>query len=470
MRRGLTFDQLATSLLMGAVVTTACLMPAQADTYWHLRAGQEIWRTLRVPLDEHYSFTAAGRFWPNHEWLWQALSYGLHRAGGMPGLVLAGAAIVTAAVGLAYRLMVGSARQRFGLMLLALPFASCVWALRPQIVSLLLLCGLVTLLARERYLWLPPLFVLWANIHGAVALGGVALGAAAVTAALRARRGTARDRRRAVALAILLPVCAGATLLTPLGVGLWRFIGESVARSSRTRINEWLPTYPTGLIEAAFWVVTAGFLVLLFRRRRRLPADAWDDQVLVAVALAILPLAFRAVRNIAPFALVALPAASRLLGRDFRLRAPGPPAAEREHPRANALILAAFVLLAACGVGAAWAGPHHRLGWRPLPPGALAAVRACPGPLYNRYNEGGFLIWFAPERRVFIDSRQDPYPLDFVLEAIGVEQGRPHEALFARYGLRCALLPVDSPVLDGLRRDRWQWRYVDDRWVVLAAP
>ena len=80
------------ALLFGAIAVAACLIPARADTYWHLRAGQEIRQTLRVPLDEHYSFTAAGRPWPNHEWLWQALSYGLYRAGGMPLLTAGGAA------------------------------------------------------------------------------------------------------------------------------------------------------------------------------------------------------------------------------------------------------------------------------------------------------------------------------------------------------------------------------------------
>src|SRR5262249_55464002 len=73
------------------------------------------------------------------------LSYGLFRVGGMPMLVAGGAAVVTAAMALVYRLMVGPAARRFWLMLLALPLASCVWALRPQILTLLLLAGLLWL-------------------------------------------------------------------------------------------------------------------------------------------------------------------------------------------------------------------------------------------------------------------------------------------------------------------------------------
>ena len=130
MTRGLTFSQLTAGLLFGALAVCALLMPAHSDTYWHLRAGQEIWQTFHVPLTDHYSYTAAGRSWPNHEWLWQALSYALYRAGGMRLLVVGGAAFVMGAVAILYRLMVGSASTRLAIMLLEIGRASCrerVW-------------------------------------------------------------------------------------------------------------------------------------------------------------------------------------------------------------------------------------------------------------------------------------------------------------------------------------------------------
>ena len=40
-----TFDHLAVALLFLAIFATACLMPAQNDTWWHLRVGQEMWRS-----------------------------------------------------------------------------------------------------------------------------------------------------------------------------------------------------------------------------------------------------------------------------------------------------------------------------------------------------------------------------------------------------------------------------------------
>ena len=314
MTRGLSFPKLAEGLLLGAVAVCALVMPAAPDTYWHLRAGQEIWQTLHVPLADHYSYTADGRFWPNHEWLWQALSYALHRAGGFPLLLAGAAAIVTGAVALMFRLMVGSTRTRALLIVVGLPLVSCAWALRPQLITQLMLMALLWLLARERYRWLPLLFVIWANAHGGVAMGGVVLAATTAVALVRARAGAAADRRRARALAIATPLCALATLATPLGIRLWTAIGVSIQESHDNGIAEWRSSLELGPFQITFWILAIAFAVILLVRRRRLRDASWSDVVVWVAALVIFPLAVRAVRNTTLFLLVAIPAASRLLG------------------------------------------------------------------------------------------------------------------------------------------------------------
>ena len=92
-------------------------------------------------------------------------------------------------------------------------------------------------------------------------------------------------------------------------------------------------------------------------------------------------------------------------------------------------------------------------------------MRACDGPLYNQYDEGGYLIWFVPEKPVFVDSRQDPYPLR--AHARGArrrsgERGALPPAVRA-LGIRCAFLPVASPTVAALDRDGWATRYRDDQ-------
>ena len=475
MRRGLSFHQMMVGLLFGAIAIFACTMPAQGDTYWHLRAGQEIWRTLHVPLDEHYSYTAAGAYWPNHEWLWQAFAYGLYRVGGMRLFELGSAAIIIGACAILYRLCVGSAASRLVLFALSLPLATRAWALRPQLVSTLALALLLWLLVHERHRWLPLVFVVWANAHGAVAMGIAVLAVVAGVAVLRARRGGAHDRRRARALVALTPLCALATLLTPLGLGLWRYVGTSMALSHENGIREWQPTWPDGPFGIIFWALALAFLGLLFWRRdrlRQMSRMSWGDVVLLTASLVMLLLAARAIRNTCVFLLIAVPAASRLLGADFRFRKNvGRSEADTpDHPRVNLALLVGISALEAAGVLFAWHISYEGLGWQPISAGALAAVRACPEQVFGRYNDGGPLLWFVPERRVFSDTRQDPYPLAITRETSSIEHGGPYRETFARYGVRCAILPVRSPATERLTGDGWRPRLSDDAWTVLAAP
>jgi hypothetical protein len=473
---GLSFERMAIGLLFVAVAFRALLMPAQNDTFWHLRAGADIWRTGHAPLIDSYSFTASGLRWPDHEWLWQAFLYGCHRVGGMPLVSLAAGAFVIGAVVLVYRLMVGPRITRFVLLVVALVPASCVWALRPQVVTILALVLLVWLLGRERFRPIPFLFLLWANLHAGVLFGGVVLVAALAAAALRWRRHRgALDRRRVIGLAVVLPLAGLATCVTPLGLGLYRFVWEGTSHAQIAWITEWQPTLPTGGLGAIFWVIAAAFVIIWVKRGRTLidgPADTWIDWVLSAATWALFPLAFRSLRNIAPFLMLAAPTASRLLGADFRFRLPrrgAPRPASPDHPGLNGVLLGGVGAAAAAMVALAWTTAAKPLNWRPLGDGALAAVRACDGPLYNRYDEGGFLIWFAPEKKVFIDSRHDPYPLAFQQEAIAVQNGElPYGPLFQRWAVRCAFLPADVPIVAALRTAGWISRFQDHDWTVLA--
>jgi hypothetical protein len=474
--RGLTFSQLTAGLLFGALAVCALLMPAQSDTYWHLRAGQEIWRTFHVPLSDHYSYTAAGRFWPNHEWLWEAFSYALYRLGGMRLYVAGGAALALGAMAIVYRLMVGPTSTRFWLMLLGFPLTSAIWVLRPQIVTLFMLVTLVWLLVEERDWPLPIVFVVWANAHGGVAVGGLLLAAVTAVALVRARRGDPADVRRARRLCLVAPLCALATALTPLGLQVWHFVGGSLALSRKNGITEWQLTLPFAPFEVMFWLLAIAFVGLLIWRRgrwRELSSSggwSWGDTVILTSALLTLPLGFLMVRNTAMFLLVAIPAASRLLGPDFRFRRSSAAAASEEHPRLNLALLVGISLLELVGVLVVWRAPPPRAGWQPMSPGAIEAVRSCPERIYNRFYDGGFLIWFVPEKQVFIDNRQDPYPSSFIRETTAVDAGAPYREMFDRFGIRCAFLPADSKMVARLATDHWRSRFHDDRWAVLTAP
>lgn len=103
-----------------------------------------------------------------------------------------------------------------------------------------------------------------------------------------------------------------------------------------------------------------------------------------------------------------------------------------------------------------------------MTPSALAAVRACPGPMFNTYNTGGYLLWFIPERKVFLDSRQDPYPLELLLATLDAQRTGDYEDLFRQYGIRSAVMEPKWPLGRKLIEDGWHERYRDSRWLVLT--
>jgi hypothetical protein len=317
-----------------------------------------------------------------------------------------------------------------------------------------------------------------------VAFGGLLLMVATAVALLRwaLHRGGERghdDRRRALALAAVLALSGLATLVTPLGLDMFEFLADSMGRIRAIGIGEWQPARPTVLLGAVWWLVGAAFVALVVARRRVLRAgghaSSFADWTLVAGSLALFPMTFAAMRNIGPFLLVALPAASRLLGPDARLPLPARKTASAsagdEHPLVNLTLLGALSLAAVGLVGWTYRFGGESLHWYAMNDREIAAVRGCDGPLYNQYDEGGLLPWFVPERPIFLDGRQDPYPLPHVLAALDVQwQRAPYRPLFERWGIRCAFLPASSEMPATLARDGWTTRFRDDRFVVLAAP
>ena len=450
----MTFDRFVASLLFVAIGTLACLMPAQSDTWWHLRAGYAMWSTGSVLLTDTFSHTAYGAPWPNYEWLGEVLMAAAHSIGGMPLLTGVCAAAITAGLLFTFAAMRGGGIAPVLLLTGVIAGATITWSVRPQAFSLLLLGLTMWLIVRRKWVWLPVVFLVWANVHGAVAWGIVLLGGTVAGFLWQERR----VPRRLIVAAVLSGL---ATLITPLGLSYWPEIVQSVQRSKINDIAEWhAPALPPEHL--VFWIAAAALpaLIALFHRRLSSP----EQRGLVCAALLLLPLAVMTMRNITPFLVVAAPAVSFLLARDERRR-------QRDERSAfHIALVAAAIVLAAYTVGRAWQAPVPRLGWRPISTQAAAAVEACRGPLYNRYPDGGPIIFFAPLQKVLIDSRQDPYPVSLFAEQHDIEETGQYESLFRRYRINCAAVPPDSPTAARLKEDRWTMRYQDEEWLVLERP
>jgi len=152
---------------------------SDADTWWHLASGRWIAEHWAVPHTDTLSFTVPDHPWINLQWLFDLFIYGLHRAGGETLLVLAS----TLTYGLAILLLIRNLQLALG------PLGSCaltLWvitvawerfAVRPEMVSLLLLEIVIWLFATQRSrdgrkLWLlVPIMLLWVNTHALFVIG-----------------------------------------------------------------------------------------------------------------------------------------------------------------------------------------------------------------------------------------------------------------------------------------------------------
>jgi len=134
----------------------------------------------------------------------------------------------------------------------------------------------------------------------------------------------------------------------------------------------------------------------------------------------------------------------------------------------NTAVLTSVASIGILAVAGAWSRPVDRLGWRPVPSGLQRALTDCRGPLYNRYDEGGYLIWFVREKKVFIDSRQDPFPADMVQSHIRLEISGDYSEVFSRYHIGCALAAEGSPLAARLTSDGWHPASTGGAWTVFS--
>jgi hypothetical protein len=298
-----TLLALVRGAVIGIATAVALQLTSDPDLWGHLRYGEDWLSTLTVPSSDVYSFTS-DRLWINHEWLTEALFASAYRAGGTIALAILNAAIVLAALGIARWSarrsgMAGWRLEVLTAVVFAFALAPLTQTLRPQAISSLLFATLLALIReidRGRYraaFALPPVFLAWANLHGAWVMAG---GVLAIWTLVRAAQ--ARSSRVRLALLSAGVASAGATMVNPYGIGLWRFLFETV-RFERGDIVEWgsLSSAPIMFLP---WTVTVAIALIALARSRR------DHLAYVAICLFLGVASFRVIRLVPFFSLAVL--------------------------------------------------------------------------------------------------------------------------------------------------------------------
>jgi hypothetical protein len=336
------------------------------DSWLNLMAGREVVEN-GLPSRDEITVYGLGETWTDQQWLAQVCMYGVYSLGGFALLSLATATFVVGAFSIAAaaaRSLGAGARAIWVMFLPVLVAAPWAWSIRAQMLALPLYTGLLWLLAAEarnptRRIWLVlPLLVVWANVHGSVALGALLVMLLAVYELVRTRGATwVRD----LALLVLAPLAA---LVTPYGpVDTARYYHLLLVDPPFAgRVTEWSWADPA-VNTMFFYVLAAIAIVVVWLGRRRLTVF---DIALLALTFAG---GVNAIRGIVWFALACMVFLPVAIGRKLESKRPGEP--RRTLNIAIATGLAVAVLAVAGSLFArdeAWFEEY----W---PDGAVEAVR-----------------------------------------------------------------------------------------------
>jgi hypothetical protein len=399
-RRLLEHDALSIAVVAAWMLLLGMSMPKLivADTWLAFVDGRLI-ADHGLPHVDTLTFWSLGGSWTDQQWGAHLTLYELAQHAGVRAVVLAGLLCVVSALliaALATRKLGASPRSAaIGLLL---PLLGAPWLMQVRTQSLALVpfvvvYALLALDARKpgrRVLFVLPLLIVWANLHGSVAL---AAGLVALYGITLLRHANAR--RRAALLVLGAPLCL---LASPYGLDLVDYYRLMLLHPPLAGfVQEWRPP-AVEAVTAVFFLSAFATTALWSRHQRMLTSfERW------ALALLLLG-ALTAVRNAVWFELAAAVSFPRLL--DAAWPSSVAPIAVR---RINLVIgsvatVAALVVVATHFVRpSAW----FERDWSPADAAAVAAAAGPHGIVLADDKHADWLLWQQPSLagRVAYDVR-----------------------------------------------------------------
>lgn len=459
-------------VIMAAVSATKGLV--DPDYWWHVTAGRVILEQ-GVPATDPFSFTWGGQPWTPHEWLSELLLHGVAEWLGPAGVLVLSGAIAGAAIA-----VVAAATHRAGASTLAVALPAVLGAVvfvpyvtaRPQAISWLFLAVELAILLDlrperpARALWLVPLFVAWANLHGLYVIGLGVLGLYLVFT-VAGRTPMAPARRWIVGafagafLASMLTPAGPAGLLYPL-----RYVDGS--DWGLANIAEWQSPDFHDPAHLAFLI-----LIVAVAAAGGRGAPGWLGTLSVlGVAAGLL-----ALRNAPLSALMAMPtlafALEGLRGRGVARRPPTQSMALArrlmEIVMATIVAVAAWAILVPRDIEASSA--DATAAEFPVEATDLLRQRDPDARVLAEYGWAGWVIHelYPTGGRVFVDGRNDMYPEAILRDYSAVRAGDPGFAdILDRHRVEWLLFPPETTITRGpAEAAGWCEAYRDERQVLL---
>lgn len=492
-------DRFFLVVILVLVFIMAARTPLDSDMWWHLRAGEEIWRTGRPLLVDLFSYTRLGASWTNVHWLAQVGMYLLYRWG---GLTLIGGMVACLAAASLYTLtlqMECPVLFKAFLLILASLVSAPVWVARPQIISLVLL-GIVGYLLylykwrqKDRLWVMVILFALWANLHPYYVLGLLFIAGMIAGEILNHFLGhegiEILSWKRIIRLSLWGIASGIAILANPTGIKAWllpfQTIGINVLQNY---INEWASPDFHQLVQQPFiWMLLLTMAAVGLSQRR---LDGTDLVTFSGFAY----LALVARRNFGPFAIAAAPVLCRYLWTAInlwvvRIKPVWNSILDQFHispeqlsglsnynlVRSKIINLGVFAFLVVVAVGKLYFATYPQVVKTyedaMFPTKALAWIEANhpAGRMFNSYSWGGYLLWSESNYPVFLDGRTDIYSDAIVGQWLTVVDAKDGwQKVLDQWDVHLILLEPDWPIDKVLPLSGWEILYKDNVAVVFG--
>ncbi len=377
------------------------------DLFMNFLCARDVLELGRVPSVDTHSFARPDLAWTVNEWLGQVVQLWVYRTAGGAGLLVQRAVLAATAAGL---LLLAARRKGAALpaaavaVLICWPAVAHFFLIRVRTLSFVMLPLLLWLLEEHRggrrwAVWaIPPLMLVWVNLHGAYFLGLGIVGVALLDA-VAARFLPGRETRpRITPLLLAFGAAAIATLVHPAGLEVHLLVLGTLGGGNIHTISEWLPVWqhPLAVTFSYAVLIPVAAALAVWRLWRR---DLLWGLVLPAVALeTALHVRFGVLLGLVTAVPLALAIQSGIERLGERAAVPS---------RAAALAL----LVAVTASGTAWGARDLSLRmdpwWTPVAAVRFMEANDLGGDVLAEYDWGAYVLWSLPSVRVFIDSRSD---------------------------------------------------------------
>ncbi|MGB8594879.1 MAG: hypothetical protein WCD48_05215 [Candidatus Sulfotelmatobacter sp.] len=504
-----------------AFTTLSVRLLGDAGIGWHIRTGQLILATHAIPHLDPFSSTMAGHPWFAWEWIYDVLVGWLDRVAGLNGVVFFTAPIIALTFSWTFRLLLRRGTNflvALALVLLAASASMIHFLARPHVVSWLFTVLWFWVLesserkandspadGRRLFLWLlPPLMLVWVNVHGGFLLGFVLLGIYWLSAAWQWFR-LKEDRfedvlqkiragKRTRDLAVIGLLSALATLANPYGWRLHVHISRYLSnRFLMDHIDEFQSPNFHGVAQRCFAVLLLLTFVALAAKRRE--AGEFRASEVLVVMFAVYS-GLYASRNIPVSSLLLIlmigpwlsdttqELAELFARRRSASRSQSIPQHFFQRMQVIESSLHAHLWPIAGIVLTCWITFHGgKLGVTPLmdahfdgkrfPAGAVSYLETKhgQGPVFAPDYWGGYLIYrLYPRVKVAVDDRHDFYGEAFLKSYLKMMHAEPGwQDFLEQYPVRYVVIPKDSALANVLAETpSWQLLNGDDAAVIFV--